>query len=205
MTVVLSLRAEGATQLIMSTLAQHRRQEALLAQHWSVPGGRLRRLSMPSASAEVRRQSTLFRMVSITESHVSGIVSGSLDHEFPAQLSGLAEHVVTSARDSITSAWPKMVEHLKKWHGLKFSASECPSWTRIEATVTARNAIAHGVGHLTPRMSRGNRSQLESSLALVNMSLIGDQLVVPERALQTISGAQREFVAWLDEKLAGGP
>jgi hypothetical protein len=185
----------------MSTLAQHRRQEALLLQNWTVPTGRLKRLSIPSASAAVRRQSTLLRLVSITESNVVAVLGSALDSNLPTPRNQVADSVASSAFDGSSSSWGKMKDALDDWLNVKVTASTCPASTKVEASIQIRNAIAHGLGSLTPRMARAPAGKFQTQFALVGVTLSGRDLVISELALRTVALASREFVVWLDAQL----
>jgi len=60
-----------------------------------------------------------------------------------------------------------------------------------------RNAIAHGLGNLTPRLARRDRSTLAADLATIDVVVTANRMVVSEEAVEACGNASREFVEWL--------
>lgn len=185
----------------MTTMAQHRRREAVLAQ---VPRtmGRLRVLPTSSASSEVRRQAALFRMVSIVEAFAANGLVERFEPHAPPPRTAILEDVYARAENGAISSWPKMCEHYKQWFEIRITEKYCPSWRKVQAMTNARNVIAHGVGELTRRMSRRDPAKLRRDLATIDVSIVGTSLQVPESAVRASAYTGREFIEWLDVALA---
>jgi len=198
---VLSLDAERSVRLLMTTLAQHRRQEAVLATSRRPWRGRLRMLTTSAASAQVRRQATLVRLTSIVEAHVAEQLVQRFEPHAPPPREAILDDVYVRAEDNAIGSWPKMTDHYGRWFGIRMNQRTCPSWRRIEALTNARNAVAHGLGELTRRMARRDQEQLRRDFATLDIEMVGGAIVLSERTLRSAAAAGREFVGWLDEAL----
>lgn len=185
----------------MATMAQHRRQEAVLMSR-PFPLGRLRTLPSSSSSAEVRRQATMQRLVAIIEAFVAdGLVSRSESHAPPPR-SPILDDIYTRAEDAAIGSWPKLQEHYRRWFGIRLNQTACPTWRQIEAMINARNCIAHGVGALTRRMARKDTAQLRRDFSTIGVIMIGNTVQIPESAVRNSSLTGRAFILWLDQALS---
>lgn len=200
-TTATSAAADGSVRLLMTTLAQHRRQEALLATS-TPPLGRLSVLPSGARSVQVRRQAAVLRIASIVESYVAGELVSRIERHAPQPRSSILDDIYTRAEDSALASWPKLRDHYGRWLEIKINGSTCPSWPRIETMTNVRNAIAHGLGELTRRMARKNLSQLQRDFATIDVQIVGSALVLSEDALWSSAFTAREFINWLDEELA---
>jgi hypothetical protein len=197
--LIISIEAEQAARLIMSTAAQHRRLESLLAAT-SMPRGRLRVLPTSSSSRQVRAQATLLRLVSITEAHIVGELVKRIEPHAPPPRTSILDDIYNAAEDQAISSWPKIAESYKRW--IHINLNKYPDWKKIEAALDARNAIAHGVGQLTRRQSRKNQSELEASLKSININVRGARLDISEIAIKEMAAVCRRFIIWLDQQLS---
>ena len=202
---ILTPSAERSVRLLMSTLAQHRRQEALLALNPALPLGRVSIGATRGNSGEVRRQATLLRLMSIVEAFTAESLVTRLESDVPPPRSAIVEDVYTTAEDNAIASWPNMKKHFGQWFGIKLSHSTCPSLRRVEAMTNARNAVAHGLGDLTRRMARKDLGQLKLDFATIDISIAGNSVQISEQALRSSATAAREFVEWLDGQLAAAP
>src|SRR5262245_18192708 len=198
-TTTTSANADSSVRLLMTTLAQHRRQEALLATS-TPPLGRLSVLPSGARSVQVRRQAAVMRIASVVEAYVAGELVSRIEPHAPKPRSSILDDIYTRAEDSALASWPTLQEHYTRWLEIKIGTS--PSWRRIEATTNVRNAIAHGLGELTRRMARKNLSQLQKDFATIDVQIVGSALVLSEEALWRSAFAAREFISWLDGELA---
>lgn len=196
-----SLVAERTTRSLMATLAQHRRQEAILT---SIPQevGRVRILPNATRSAEIRRHAAMVRMVSIVETFMANGLVARLEAQIPAPRAEILEDVYTRAEDAAISSWPKLTDHYQLWLHVPISQRSCPAWRQIEAMVNVRNAIAHGLGELTRRMARKDIAALGRDFATIDVEIVGTALLMRESSLRKAAFAGREFVNWLDGELA---
>ena len=195
---VLSIDAEQASRLLMSTLAQYVRQEALLAAA-PRPRGRLRALPTSSASRQIRAQSALMRLVSIVESHTVRELVNRIEPHIPEPRSPILQDIYVSAEDRAIASWPNMIEAYKRWLGVRVGKWE--EWNKMEAILDARNAVAHGVGELTRRQARKNQVTLVASLELIGIAINGTRLEFSDSGIREVANVGRRFVGWLDQQL----
>lgn len=196
---VVSREAEHATRLVRATLAQHRRQEALLRGD-SRPQGRLRLLPESGASAEVRRQSTLLRVSSVLEAFVAAEMIRRLEPHAPPPRTTILDDIYTRAEDAAIGSWPKMIDHYARWYKIKLKS--WPNWRQVEAMNNARNVVAHGLGDLTRRLARKDIDQLRRDFATIDVVVLGSSIKVAETALRTCGTTTVDFITWLDTQLA---
>lgn len=193
------MAAEESIRLVMTTLAQHRRQEAVLATSRRPWHGRLRVLTTSAGSVQIRRQASLVRITSIIEAHVADQLVQRFELHAPPPRKAILDDVYVRAEDNAIGSWPKMTEHYSRWFSIRMRT--CPSWRRIEALTNARNAVAHGLGELTRRMARKDKTQLRRDFATLDISMAGSAIVLSEMSLRSAAAAGREFIQWLDEEL----
>lgn len=143
----------------------------------------------------------MLRLVSIVEAFVADQLVERFEPHAPPPRVPILEDVYVRAEDNAIGSWPKMTEHYGRWFSIKFNATACPPWRRIDAMTNARNVIAHGLGELTRRMARKGTGQLKRDFATVDISVSGNVVVISERALRECALTGREFIEWLDEKL----
>lgn len=183
----------------MTTLAQHRRQEALLAASWRPRRGRLRVSPTSAGSVQIRRQASLVRITSIIEAHVADQLVRRFEPHAPPPRKAILDDVYVRAEDNAIGSWPKMTEHYGRWFSINMK--KCPAWRRIEALTNARNAVAHGLGELTRRMARKDKTQLRRDFATLDVSMAGSAIVLSEKSLHSAATAGRELIEWLDDEL----
>lgn len=195
-----SLAAEAAIRDLRATMAQHRRQEAILRASPRVVG-RLGRLPPGGGSAEVRRQATLLRVSSIVEAFAARSLVQRLERHALPPRTWVLEDIYGRAEDNATGSWPKMTEHYGRWFRIRISQKSCPSWRRIEAMTHTRNAIAHGLGDITPRLAKMGLAGLSTELATIEVNVTSTSVAVGERSLHACERAGAEFITWLDAQL----
>lgn len=185
----------------MGTLAQHRRQEAVLATSRRPLRGRLRALTASAGPVQIRRQATLLRIMSIVEAFVADQLVQRFEPHAPPPRPAILDDVYVRAEDGAISTWPKMIEHYGRWFDIKLSRTKCPPWRRVEAMTNARNAIAHGLGELTRRMARKGTRELELDFATLGLTLSGNSVTISEDSLRRAAETAREFIDWVDLEL----
>lgn len=183
----------------MTMLAQHRRQEAVLAASRRPWRGRLRVLTTSAGSVQIRRQASLVRITSIIEAHAADQLVRRLEPHAPPPRKAILDDLYVRAEDNAIGSWPKMMEHYSRWFSINMK--KCPAWRQIEALTNARNAVAHGLGELTRRMARKDATQLRRDFATVDVSMAGSAIMLSEKSLHSAAIAGREFIEWLDEEL----
>lgn len=196
---VLSIDAEQTSRLLMSTLAQYIRQEALLAAA-PRPRGRLSVLPTSSASRQIRAQSALMRFASIVEAHTVQELVKHVQPHIPNPMSSILQDIYINAEDRAITSWPNMIEAYRQWFDVRINKWD--EWKKMDAIQDARNAVAHGVGELTRRQARKNPAALVSSLKLIGVAVInGARLEFSDSGIREVANVSRRFVGWLDHQL----
>lgn len=196
---VVSTDAEGTIRLLMLTVAQHARQEAVLVMAQQ-PRGRLRTLPTSSVSHQTRTQSTLLRITSIIEAHVVRQLVQHVEPHIPAQRTAVLDDIYARAEDNAIGSWPGMIDAYKRWLGIRLTSYS--DWKSIQAMIDARNAIVHGLGELTRRQARKDLKQLTKLLSAINVQVKGTRVEVSEESLRCAAVEGRSFVIWLDVQLS---
>jgi hypothetical protein len=144
----------------------------------------------------------MFRIVSIVEAFMATQLVERFEPHAPPPRTPILEDVYTREEDAAISSWPKMLEHYHRWFDIKISQRTCPSWRRIDAMTSVRNAIAHGLGSLTRRMARKDVAQLTRDFATVGVTIDASSLHIPSSALHKSTRTARDFIEWVDAALA---
>lgn len=196
---VLSHEAEAAIRMLRVTHAQYRRAEVSFGKERPVRG-RLTTLPTNVASRQIRAQSTLLRMVSITESFASEQLVEHLEDLLPSERTDFLQDLYLREEDQAIGTWRNMQDRYRKWFKINISGYE--NWDSLNAAINARNSIAHGLGELTRRQKRDKQRQnLERDLARIGITLSDGRLRLSDRALAESLVVFVEFVIWLDEEL----
>ena len=196
----LTATSEGERWLraLAMTLAQHRRQEALLSSSpvFSTGYGRLRVLPDSVWSGQVRRQGTLLRLISTVEAFASQSLAARLERIVPPPRRAFLEDTYVKAEEQATSSWPRMKEAYGKYLTIKHSAF--PDNEDLAILVDARNIVAHGLGDLTPRFVRQDYLTLASKLTKLSISLHRNSIDVSETCLSRCFSIGQGYIGWLD-------
>ncbi|MDQ3381568.1 MAG: hypothetical protein M3546_14850 [Actinomycetota bacterium] len=192
---VLSDRAERATTQLMMTLAAHRRWRR--TPH--IPFGRLVVLRGPTAPRTIEH---------FTLPHLAAV-----GEEFArAALLEASEPLMPRDNDLLGWAWDRAENQAEQWAGVEDGWTK---WHKIpikgesryitfKGVVDARNAIVHGLGHLTRKQTRGDGgAKVRASLALVGITTVGRKLEISDDSILTCVDAAREFIVWLDGQSVG--
>lgn len=187
---VISARAEASIALLFETLAIHRQR--------SVRSGTLSpRLSVMSRGGDPEqpyRQLTLLRLVSITEAFCADQLYelGEI-HVRPSETPARAS-IWDRAADDALGSWPKIRASYKAWFSIT------PPWGAIEDLIEVRNAIAHGLGHLTRRQRKSEQSTRDK-ISRAGIRLDGDRVILEEVDLTTAARTCRELIQALDTEI----
>lgn len=93
--------------------------------------------------------------------------------------------------------WEEHIDCWKRWHSIRVKL--CPQYRNLMTFVQARNAIMHGVGHLTRRQLRADGGEsLRRDLKVVGISAVGTRLLIGDRALDACVEVACGYIAWLD-------
>jgi len=185
--LIVSHEAEAASALLFRTLGAHR--TAITTSHTERPT-RLR-ATTDGDPLQDRRQATLVRLLSITESFAADLLSREIDKAANeannASISRIAEDAVNQA----IGTWAGQKKSYKEWLGIS------ESWTKVEQLAEARNAVAHGLGKLTRRQLK-NESGTTSQLRAVGIAVNNQAILLTEDNLQSAALICRDFIERID-------
>lgn len=183
---VVSQEAEDSCRLLNQTLAAHQDAVRALRSLRTAP-----RIIGAFDSAQVQRQATLLRLVSIAEAFAAQTLRAIAEPW--AEGSELVVHEAWTAQlDKELSGWADFPNTYKKRLGIK--PSDAP-WTEMHGYTDARNVIAHGLGTLTTRQrNQSTRDKLTS----VGVAPVNDRITLTEDVLVTAAEACRTFIEQLD-------
>jgi hypothetical protein len=196
MTTPISGRGEVATRSIMGLLATGRRIKnryvpkrfgRLVGTEGVVASAPAEYLTLPNIVA-VAEEFSRSSLIAAAESRLG---RHDLLH---LSLLELGEIQAEGSWEGVKKAWNAWFE---------IPLGDAPAYSRLDAYVSARNAILHGLGALTRKQVRtdGGR-KVKGKLASVGISVVGDRLVLPFAAVEDCADVARAYVLWLDSKLA---
>ncbi|MDG4778984.1 hypothetical protein O7614_04905 [Micromonospora sp. WMMD961] len=118
-----------------------------------------------------------------------------LSREVERALSGASNATATKiAEDAIirgTGGWSDQQRSYKDWLGVN------EDWKAVERLAEARNAVAHGLGKLTRRQIRSERS-VKDKLRAAGITVDDNRVVLSDGSLAAAASACRDFIERLD-------
>ncbi|WP_206492523.1 hypothetical protein [Rhodococcus sp. KRD162] len=184
--------AEVSRNLINDTLAAHQESIDAITAH----GSRPRRLPATRVDrVQIQRQATLIRFLSITESFCTARLLTEIASLIPNTVSDHAavQAMWDDSHDRATGSWNGIRDAYYSW-----LAVPRKTWTQLLDLTNARNAVAHGHGHLTWKQQRGNRTELEDKLSKHKITVAGTRLVLTEETIAHVAQFCRGFILELD-------
>ena len=182
---------EEAVLLLQTAYVDHSRA----ASNLPPPRGRVlnpgSRLGIHDTLA-VSRQACIFRLVSTVEAYLDMLSSDMLRERVPPRHE-LVRLLVEAAEARSSMTWDERKRAFVNFHG--FSLGEFDGWEVVDCAVQARNAIAHGLGRLTPRQRKGGAP---NKLMKIGIGLRGHQLNVPGSSVVTCRDGCVRFVRSVD-------
>jgi hypothetical protein len=171
---VVTAEAEEASALLFYTLGAHRTAMAALRplRPPRLPSGRI------PDTEQIQCQSTLVRLLSITESFASQLLVQEIDRYAARAQSVAIDRIWDDAAIRGTNTWNEQKESYAKWLGVTVD------WKVVERLAEARNAIAHGLGTLTRRQLRKEAS-VRSKLREAGIALNGIRIILSDAALSS--------------------
>jgi hypothetical protein len=183
-----SAEAEAASALLFRTLGAHRTAIAALK-----PRSHSRlRTSPDDDQVQDRCQSTLVRLLSITEAFASDTLAREVEAEVRGAQSATATRLADEAVLRATGSWPEQKKAYKEWLGIN------EDWKAVERLAEARNAVAHGLGKLTRRQLRSEQS-VRTKLLEAGIQLTDGKVILSDASLAEAAAACRGFVERLDQ------
>lgn len=184
---VVTTEAEEASALLFQTLGAHRTAVAALR---SLRPPRLPSSRIPDTE-QIQCQSTLVRLLSITESFASQLLLREIDKVAARARSVAIDRIWDDAAVKGTNTWNEQRDSYANWLGVKVD------WKVVERLAEARNAVAHGLGTLTRRQLRKEAS-VRSKLKEAGIPLTGIRIVLSDAALSSAANDCRGLIYSLD-------
>lgn len=101
------------------------------------------------------------------------------------------------AEAAAEATWDNLAKSWRDWHGIRLS--QAPSFAELRAYIEARNSIMHGLGRLTRRQTRDDAgAAVRAKYSSVDISLVGDLIIITDGTVVACSRVARRFVLWLD-------
>jgi hypothetical protein len=146
-------------------------------------------------SGSIRRQTCFLRLISIVEAYVDTLSAQLLRQDLP-----IADTLVRKMlqyielRTSVT--WEERRTAFEHFHGIRLG--EQARWSELDAGIQVRNAIAHGLGTLTPRQ---RTKSLVTKLAQIKVGLRDGSVIITDISLRHCRDVCVDFVSGLDSCL----
>lgn len=169
----LSESGERSIELLRQTVAQYRKISGALNR-----GRRDSRLTSPHDidEGDIQRQTTLVRLLSITESYCAARLTNYVEQKLDVASSKIHAAIWEKTAIDVTSNWANQKDAYKKWLEVD------PEWRWLEGLAEARNSVSHGLGHLTRRQLR-SRASTSSKISAAGLSLSGNALIITDDSL----------------------
>jgi len=131
-------------------------------------------------------------MISIVEAFVDTLLA-ALFRENAPMTHDLVRRLVetTELRASIT--WDERRAAFEGFHGVRLG--QLDRWSELDAGIEVRNAIAHGLGRLTPRQQE---KALAGKLSQVGVSVRDGAVIISSESLLRCRDVSVAFIASLD-------
>lgn len=186
---VRSERAEASIRLLRLAQANHRELQNLLGK----PSANHRLAQSGIDQAQVARQGTYLRLLSITEDFCASFLLETVERAEPVQTSILTQVWERAAMDAIGS-WERQKKAYREW--LKISGV----WGDLSGHIEVRNAIAHGLGSLTRRQKK-NEAATRSKIDKIGVQLDGDRIALSEENVDDAVEFLSELIRTIDGKV----
>ncbi|TRW45310.1 hypothetical protein [Georgenia yuyongxinii] len=149
----------------------------------------------------MRAESTLVRLVSITESFCFGELARHLETKAPPPRTDLIERLYLDAEERAISSWSQATSAFKSWAKVTLS-DQGATWQDFRAIVEARNAVIHGLGSFTGRQRRDKSyTATKRRLSKLGFGVTGDRIQVTPSALRASGRLCIEVMTWIDKEL----
>lgn len=193
-TIAVTVEAENAAALLFQTLGAHRTAIAALRTR------PLPRLGTGRANdaEQIQCQSTLVRLLSITESFASELLLREVDKVTARSRSAAVDSLWDEAAVRGTNSWREQQTSYRDWLGVT------EDWTAVERLAEARNAVAHGLGTLTRRQLRKEAS-VRDKLKKAGIPLTGIRIVLSDPALASAASDCRDLIHRIDLAVQARP
>jgi len=182
---------EAAVHYIHATYVDHRRAAAAL------PPTHGRVLTSTTALGSydahaISQQACFFRMISVVEAYADTL-SSELFRERAPTTHELVRRLMDAAERRGATTWEERRKTFAKYHG--FRHAQLARWSELDAGIEVRNAIAHGLGRLTPRQ---RTASMAGKLGQIGVTLTSGCVVITDASLQRCRDVCVDFIRSLD-------
>jgi hypothetical protein len=185
---VASDEAEQSVAQIFRTIAAHK---VAVANVPPAPQARLGGPDRREAELQEKRQATLIRLVSIAESFAAELLWREVEADASAPAGSPTALLSGDAVIDATLTWEKQKAAYSDWFDVE------PDWTPVKYLANARNAAAHGLGQLTRRQLRKEKSST-SLITAAKITVKDRRIVLTDENLDDAAATCRTFVEALD-------
>jgi hypothetical protein len=182
---------EEAVYYLYATYTEYDRASLALP----APKGRVRTNAAALGTFEpatVVREACLFRLVCVVEAYVD-TVSSALFRERAPTSRDLVRRLVERAELRASATWDERVFAFETYH--RVSLGQLARWSELNGAIEARNAIAHGLGRLTPRQ---RNPAVAGRLGQIGVAVRDGAIVVSDVSLEQCLQACVEFIRSVD-------
>lgn len=187
---VLTLAAEASSGLLLRTLGAHRTAVSRLP-----PRPVASRLGLVVDDRhQIQRQATFLRFLSVTEAFAAETLLRHAEQAVLPSSHAIVRQIWAKAATSAISRWVDQEAAYKSW--LAVTAADV-NWKPMHQLAEGRNAISHGLGHLTRQQQR-DADSVKAKLSAVGVPLIAGRVVLDEVVLANAASQCRTFIAQID-------
>ncbi len=146
-------------------------------------------------AVERQREGCYLRLVSIAEAYTDALSSILFE---PLILDGrkVVRSLVSEAQINVSKSWRDRIEGFRTHH--QIDLTKCPVWSQIRGAIEVRNAIAHGLGGLTPKQlgAPGIRGKFLS----IQVAVLEGRVVLTDKNVQCVTKWSIDYVGYLDSE-----
>ena len=141
------------------------------------------------------RQGCFLRLISVVEAYLD-IVSAALFRENAPTTHDLVRRLVESTERRASATWQDRREAFETYHHIRLG--ELARWSELDAGIEVRNAIAHGLGQLTPRQRNGTAAR---KISQIGVGLSDGRILVTDDSLRRCRDVCVDFIRSLDQAM----
>ncbi|WP_460626704.1 hypothetical protein [Intrasporangium mesophilum] len=133
--------------------------------------------------------------MSIVEAYVDSL-SSDLFQTRTVDTDQMIRNLIKAAEEEAENTWDTRKTAFRDYHLVPLG--DCSSWSKIDAAIVVRNAIAHGLGSLTRRQrNRKDRQKVRDA----KVGLTDDVIHVDGTSLSMLLGAADSFIRDVDRRV----
>jgi hypothetical protein len=141
------------------------------------------------------RQGCFLRLISVVEAYVD-LACDALFREKAPTANDLVRRLVEGAELRASTTWQERRDAFERYHNIRLGT--LARWSELDAGIEVRNAIAHGLGQLTPRQ---RRSAAARKIHQIGVSSNDGRLLITEASLKQCRDVCVAFILSLDNAM----